>query len=66
MMRRMAVMGMANRTLKSVSGHTRDEEVSTYTEGADQAQLAEQAIALVSEWESNLHNLTDAGKATNA
>lgn len=57
MMRRMAEMGMANRTLKSVSGHTRDEEVSIYTEGADQEQLAEDAIARVSEWEVSVANL---------
>lgn len=65
MMRRMAERGMANRTLKSVSGHTRDEEVSIYTEGADQAQLAEEAIALVSEWESTRESLTDAEKRGN-
>lgn len=59
MMRRMAERGMANRTLKSVSGHTRDEEVSIYTEGADQAQLAEEAIGLVSEWESTRRSLPD-------
>jgi integrase len=59
MMRRMADLNMANRTLKSVSGHTRDEEVSLYTEGANQARLADEAIALVSKWESNPRSLTN-------
>jgi integrase len=58
MMRRMAERGLANRTLKSVSGHSGDDEVSTYTEAANQAALADEAIALVAEWESNPDRLT--------
>ncbi len=66
MMRRMAELDMANRTLKSVSGHSRDEEVSTYTEAANQARLADEAIALVAKWESNRQSLTnDANPLTN-
>lgn len=64
MMRRMAELGMANRTLKSVSGHVRDEEVSLYTESANQVALADEAIALVSKWEmSNVACLTERGKS---
>lgn len=51
MMRRMAERGLANRTLKSVSGHSGDDEVSLYTEAANQTDLADEAIALVAEWE---------------
>lgn len=58
MMRRMAELNLANRTLKSVSGHSRDEEVSVYTEAANQARLADEAIDLVSRWESNRARLT--------
>lgn len=58
MMRRMADLDMANRTLKSVSGYSRDEEVSIYTEAANQARLADEAIDLVSRWESNRECLT--------
>lgn len=58
MMRRMAELDMANRTLKSVSGHSGDDEVSLYTEAANQARLADEAIALVAKWESNRERLT--------
>ncbi len=63
MMRRMADLDMANRTLKSVSGHSRDEEVSIYTEAANQARLADEAIELVAKWESNRPRLTNASKS---
>jgi len=53
MMRRMADLDMANRTLKAVSGHRKDEMVSLYTEGANQARLADDAIAMLARWESN-------------
>jgi integrase len=57
MMRRLAERGLANRTLKSVSGHSGDDEVSLYTEAANQAALADEAIALVAAWESNPQRL---------
>jgi len=53
MLRRMAERGMANRTLKAVSGHAKDDMVSLYTEGADQVRLADDAIAMLARWESN-------------
>lgn len=53
MLRRMAEQGMANRTIKAVSGHSKDEMVSLYTEGANAVQLADDAIAMLSNWESN-------------
>ncbi len=51
MMRRLAELHMGNQSLKSVSGHSRDEEVANYTREVDQARMAEQAIALLSNWE---------------
>ncbi|WP_233222452.1 site-specific integrase [Allosphingosinicella deserti] len=46
---------MPNKSMKSVSGHSKDEEVSRYTEAADQERLAEQAIRRLAAWEmSNL------------
>lgn len=65
MMRRLAERGLANRTLKSVSGHSGDDEVSLYTEAANQTQLADDAIALVAAWElANPSRLTDDGNRT--
>ncbi len=54
-MRRMAKLDMANRTLKSASGHRRDEEVSAYTGAAKQDRLADEAIVLAARWEFNRH-----------
>lgn len=54
-MRRMAELEMPNKSMKSVSGHSKDEEVARYTEAADQERLAEQAIGRLAAWEmSNL------------
>jgi integrase len=50
-MRRLAELHMGNQSLKSVSGHTRDEEVATYTRDVNQGQMADHAIALLSAWE---------------
>jgi len=50
-MRRMAEREMPNKTMKSVSGHTKDEEVARYTEAANQERLAESAINQLVEWE---------------
>lgn len=54
MMRRLAELHMGNQSLKAVSGHSRDEEVATYTREVDQARMADQAIALLSRWESEV------------
>lgn len=51
MMRRLAELHLGNQSLKSVSGHTRDEEVATYTRDVNQARMADHAIRLLSEWE---------------
>ena len=49
--RRMADLNMGNATLKSVTLHSRDEEVAIYTAAADQKRLSRLAIDGVSEWE---------------
>lgn len=51
MMRRLADVETSQQGLKSVSGHSRDEEVAIYVRGAEQRRLAAAAIARVSEWE---------------
>lgn len=54
-MRRMAELEMPNKTMKSVSGHSKDDEVARYTEAANQERLAEGAIKRLADWEmSNL------------
>jgi integrase len=59
-MRRMAELEMPNKSMKSVSGHSKDDEVARYTEAADQERLAEQAIRRLAEWEvSNLRERLD-------
>lgn len=50
-MRRMAELEMPNKTMKSVSGHSKDDEVARYTEAADQERLATAAIARLVAWE---------------
>lgn len=50
-MRRMAELEMPNKTMKSVSGHSKDEEVARYTEAANQEQLAAGAIKRLVDWE---------------
>lgn len=51
MMRRLADVETSQQGLKSVSGHSRDEEVAIYVRGAEQRRLAAAAIARVSDWE---------------
>jgi integrase len=51
-MRRLAELHMGNQSLKSVSGHSRDEEVATYTREVNQSRMADHAIAALSRWES--------------
>lgn len=50
-MRRMADLQMPNKTMKSVSGHSKDDEVARYTAAADQERLATDAIARLVAWE---------------
>lgn len=59
-MRRMAELEMPNKTMKSVSGHKKDEEVARYIEAANQERLADGAIKQLSSWEmSNLESELD-------
>lgn len=51
MMRRLADVETSQQGLKSVSGHSRDEEVAIYVRGAEQRRLAAAAITRVSDWE---------------
>lgn len=55
-MRRMAEQEMPNKTMKSVSGHTKDEEVARYTEAANQERLAEGALTRLASWEMSNRN----------
>ncbi|RYE51437.1 MAG: integrase [Hyphomicrobiales bacterium] len=52
-MRRMAELGMGNQSLKSVSGHSRDNEVAHYTRAANQGRMAEDAIGQLADWETD-------------
>ncbi|AYO80145.1 tyrosine-type recombinase/integrase [Sphingobium yanoikuyae] len=52
MMRRGAEIGLTQQQLKSVSGHSRDEEVRVYTEAANQGVMNASAVAEISDWES--------------
>lgn len=63
-LRRMADLDMANKTLKSMSGHTKDDEVALYVESANQERLADDAIARLEAWEmSNLGQRLDTESA---
>lgn len=63
-MRRMAELEMPNKSMKSVSGHSKDDEVARYTEAANQERLADRAIARLAEWEmSNLDPRLDTKSA---
>ena len=42
---------MPNKTMKSVSGHSKDDEVSRYTEAASQKKLADGALNQLAAWE---------------
>ncbi len=63
-MRRMAELGMSNQSMKSVSGHKTDQEVSRYTRAVDQQRMADQAIGMLARWEmSNLPARLDTNDA---
>ena len=54
-LRRMAELEMANKTMESVSGQTRDDTLAGYTATANRRTLADSAIDTLSKWEmSNL------------
>lgn len=46
--RRMAEIGLSNQLIKSITGHVTDSEVSRYTKEAEQAQMADLAMASLS------------------
>jgi integrase len=52
-LRRMAELQMPNKSMKSLSGHSKDEEITRYTEAANQARLAQQAVEQLSTWEAS-------------
>ncbi|WP_031293265.1 tyrosine-type recombinase/integrase [Sphingobium sp. HDIP04] len=52
MMRRGAERGLSQQQLKSMSGHSRDEEVRVYTQAANQEVMNAEAVAIIAEWES--------------
>lgn len=51
-MRRMAEFNMGDRTMKGISGHSRDEEAARYTAEANQECLAREAVGRLVAWES--------------
>ena len=53
-MRRMAELGLGNQTMKALSGHTKDDEVARYTAAASQKRMAEDAIAVLAQWERTI------------
>ncbi len=57
-LRRMAELEMTNKTMKSLSGQTRDETLAGYIESANQVALAEAAIRRLSAWEKEQECLT--------
>jgi integrase len=65
-LRRMAELEMANKTMKSVSGQTRDDTLAGYTATANQRTLADSAIDTLSKWEmSNLGSVVRHQTANN-
>lgn len=56
MARRGADQGGTNQQLKAVGGWTSDEEVTRYTAGANQRDLADTTIDRVAQWESKMAN----------
>lgn len=51
--RRVADLGATQQQLKAVGTWSNDAEVATYVQGADQAKLAETAVARVIDWDGN-------------
>lgn len=48
--RRMAEIDLSNQSIKSVTGHSTDSEVSRYTRDAEQAKMAGEAMQRLSAW----------------
>jgi integrase len=65
-MRRMAELGITNQGMKSISGHSRDDQVAHYTAAANQSKMADEAIARLSEWERGLSKSPVAERLTQA
>lgn len=65
--RRMADAEIGNAGIKSVTLHSRDDEVALYVAAADQKRLARTSIDRISQWEvSNLTNETTANPSQKA
>lgn len=63
-LRRMAERLMTNKSMKSVSGHVKDDEIARYIEAANQELLADSALMTLADWEmSNLDPELDTGTA---
>lgn len=58
-LRRMAELEMANKTMKSLSGQSRDDTLAIYTRKANQRKLAQHAIDRLAAWESGLKSGAD-------
>ncbi len=58
-MRRMAELHFGNQSLKSVSGHSGDAEVATYTRAVDQRRMADDAIRAIATWEKRSLGTTE-------
>ena len=58
MMRRGAEIGLSQQELKSVSGHSRDEEVRLYTQAANQEVMNAEAIERIAAWEMKKGKVT--------
>lgn len=48
--RRMAELGLSNQLIKSITGHSSDNEVARYTRDAEQERMAELAMQSMGDW----------------
>ena len=55
-LRRMAELRITNKDMKSVSGQRSDKTLARYFDSADQARLAEGAMAQLCAWENSLRS----------
>ena len=63
-MRRAAELELGNQSLKSISGHTEDAEVTPYTASASQRTLADSALKQISDWEVSQRSKTRDAKGS--